>query len=341
MSVEHPQITSKMVRGLVNHLVKRGLTRDQILGQLDIDELSLNNPSFFFPLDTYNHLYLLGEEQTKDPYLGLSFGSDLDPDIGSQFGLLVTACESLADALKYQLRFSGVVRNFDRFELITEGECLIIRWSSNGTTTHHLIEEIFTRRCAFIFSYALVPVSSVFKQVDFAHEIGQRDIQLFEEALGCPVRFGQPYNQITCNKSALQLPLKSPDRDLLLYYEGLAQKRLVDQAQNSIVDKVSRMLINSLPEVPTLDYLSQDLAVSPRTLQRQLQKNGYTLNELCTEVKKKIAVESLKAGHSLLTISLRLGFSEQSAFQRAFKRWQGCTPKEYQQLYLNNANTEE
>lgn len=341
MSLGLPQIISKMVRGLVNHLAKKNVSRALIFSQLSIKESDLNNPDYFFSLDTYNALYQLGGEQTGDAYLGVSFGSDSDPDVGSQFGLLASTCETVADVLRYQLRFSSLVRNFDRFELITEGPSLIVRWSTESPVTTHLVEEIFARRSAFIHDYVIVPPNAIFRQMDFEHSLGNRDLDYFEQVMGCPVRFDQPFNQITCNKAALSYPLKAPDRDLLNFYEGLAQKRLVEISQDGIVEKVSRLLMNSLPEVPTLDYLSQDLSVSPRTLQRQLQKNGYTLKELCNEVKRKVALEYLKAGHSLLTISIKLGFSEQSAFQRAFKRWQGCTPKEYQQLYLHNVNTEQ
>lgn len=341
MSSEQAKVVSKMVRGLVNHLAKKQVSRDAILSQLNISEIDLNNPDYFFPLSIYNQLYQFGEDQTGDAYLGLAFGADSDPDVGSEFGLIASTCETVADVLKYQLRFSSLVRNFDRFELITEGDNLIIRWSTESTVTTHLIEEVFARRSYFINKYILGSGDAIFKQVDFCHSLNNRDLAHFESLLGCPVLFDRPFNQITCNKSSLSYALKTPDRDLRHFYEGLAQKKLVAQTHSSIVEKVSHLLKNALPDVLSLDHLSKDLSVSPRTLQRQLQKNGYTLKELYNEVKRKVALESLRAGHSLMTISFKLGFSEQSAFQRAFKRWQGCTPKEFQQLYLHDINIEE
>lgn len=329
-----------MIRGLVNHLAKKGVSRELVMSHLGISQVDLNNPDYFFSLAIYDELYQFGELHTEDACLGMSFGADSDPDVGSQFGLLASTCETLADVLKYQIRFSELVRNFDHFELVTEGDNLIIRWSSQSPISFHLVEEIFSRRSAFIHNYVIVPVDTTLKQMQFKHGLGNRDHGYIERVMGCPVKFDQPYDQITCDKVALNYPLKAPDRDLLQFYETLAQKKLVEITQNTVVEKVSQLLVNALPEVLTLDYLSQNLSVSPRTLQRQLQKNGYTLKDLCNEVKRKVALEYLKAGHSLLAITIKLGFSEQSAFQRAFKRWQGCTPKEYQQLYLNNVNTE-
>lgn len=341
MSLDSPQIISKMVRGLVNHLAKKGVARKLMLSQLSITEEDLNNPDYFFPLSTYNELYLFGVAQTGDECLGLSFGAHSDPDVGSQFGLLACTCETVTDVLKYQLRYSTLVRNFDLFELIPEGEYLYVRWSSQSPVTFHLVEEIFARRSAFIHNYVIVPTHTIFRRVDFKHGLGGRDQADIERVLECPVRFNQPYDQIICNRAALDYPLKAPDRGLLNFYEELAQKKLLELSNNSIVEKVTGLLIKALPEVPSLERLSQELSLSPRTLQRQLQQNGCSLKELYNETKRKVALEFLRSGHSLMTISTKLGFSEQSAFQRAFKRWQGCTPKEYQMWYLNNSNTEE
>ncbi|WP_250657844.1 helix-turn-helix transcriptional regulator [Alkalimarinus coralli] len=340
MSLDQAKVVSKVVRGLVNHLAKKRLSRDVILRQLNISESDLNNPDYFFPLTVYNSLYRFGEQETGDRYLGLAFGADSDPDVGSEFGLIASTCDTVADVLKYQLRFSVLVRNFDQFELITEGDDLLIRWSSEAEASFHLVEEIFARRSYFIHKYVLSSDQEIFKEVHFSHGLNGRDKEHVESLLGCSAKFDQPFDQIICNKASLSYSLKSPDRDLRHFYERLAQKKLVAQSHASIVDKVSRLLKNALPDVLSLDHLSKDLSVSPRTLQRQLQKNGYTLKELYTEVKRTVALESLRAGHSLMAISIKLGFSEQSAFQRAFKRWQGCTPKEFQQLYQNDSGTD-
>ncbi len=339
MRSNEAKIVSKMVRGLVNHLTKESLSRDDLLQQLNIKDSDLNNPEYFFPLDVYNNLYRVGEDSSEDRYLGLTFGAESERDVGSEFGLMASTCETIADVLRYQVRFSSLVRSFDQFQLITEGDNFIIRWKTDEPVNFHMIEEIFSRRIYFIHKYVLDSESAVFKQVSFKHDLNGRDIKHIESLLGCTVLFNQPFNQLICNKAALSLSLLTPDRDLCHFYEGLAQKKLITQTHVSIVEKVSRILINALPDVLTLDRISDDLSLSSRTLQRQLQKNGYTLKKLYSEVKRKVALDSLKSGHSLMTISLKLGFSEQSAFQRAFKRWQGCTPKEFQQLYLYDSDS--
>ena len=340
MHLDQTKIVSKIVRGLVNHIAQKGYSRDDLLWKLGLIEDDINNPDFFFTASLYNRIYELGEEITGDTSLGFAFGAESTPDVGSDLGLMASTCETVADVLRYQLRYSTLVRNFDHFELATVDDELIISWTSDVPVSTHLVEEVFARRTSFINKYVLHSGNNVFKQVNFSHSLNERDIKGIESVLGCSVLFDQPFNQIICDKSTLSLSLITPDRDLCEFYEGLARKKLVAQTQVGIVEKVSQILINALPNVLSLDHVSDNLSLSPRTLQRQLQKHGYTLKDLYAEVKRNVALDSLRAGQSLMAISLKLGFSEQSAFQRAFKRWQGCTPKEFQQLYLNNSSTE-
>jgi len=336
MRLDQTKIVSKMVRGLVNHIAQKGYSRDDLMWKLGLNEEDLNNPDYFFSVSLYNRIYELGEDITGDTNLGFAFGAESTPDVGSDFGLMASTCETVADVLRYQLRYSSLVRNFDHFELATVGEELIVSWTSDVPVSTHVVEEVFARRTSFINKYVLNSDNNVFKRVYFSHSLNGRDIKSIKSIFGCPVLFDQPFDQIICDKSTLSLSLITPDRDLCEFYEGLARKKLVAQTQVGIVEKVSQILVNALPNVLSLDHVSDNLSLSPRTLQRQLQKHGYTLKDLYTEVKRNVALDSLKAGQSLMAISLKLGFSEQSAFQRAFKRWQGCTPKEFQQLYLNN-----
>lgn len=70
--------------------------------------------------------------------------------------------------------------------------------------------------------------------------------------------------------------------------------------------------------------------MSSRTLNRRLAENGITFRELVKQTQEKIAIELLKnTSNTISEIAFQTGFSEQSAFSRAFKRWTGKSPLEY------------
>jgi len=70
--------------------------------------------------------------------------------------------------------------------------------------------------------------------------------------------------------------------------------------------------------------------MSPRTLQRKLAAEDTTFRKLVETVRQELAVSYLAdARFTLVEISYLIGFSEQSSFSRAFKRWTGSTPQEF------------
>lgn len=83
-------------------------------------------------------------------------------------------------------------------------------------------------------------------------------------------------------------------------------------------------------EAYSIGDVAEKLGVSTRTLQKQLRLEDTTYRKLLEQVKKSIAVKSLENPESKLTdIAFLLGFSEQSAFNHAFKNWTGMSPKNY------------
>ena len=96
------------------------------------------------------------------------------------------------------------------------------------------------------------------------------------------------------------------------------------------------LIAHRLSEAPVeLAWVASQLAISPRTLQRALQDDGRSFSGLVDEVRCELAKNYLTdASLGVVDLAFLLGFSEQSAFQRAFKRWTGMTPGDYRQQRL-------
>jgi AraC-like DNA-binding protein len=74
--------------------------------------------------------------------------------------------------------------------------------------------------------------------------------------------------------------------------------------------------------------MAKRLGLTARSLQRRLQDEGTSFQALRDETRRSLADRYLGQGLSVAEISFLLGFSEPSAFFRAFKRWTGLTPVE-------------
>ena len=81
-----------------------------------------------------------------------------------------------------------------------------------------------------------------------------------------------------------------------------------------------------------LEWVATQLATSPRSLQRRLAASELSFSQLIEQVRRELAETYLRdAAMSLTDIAFLLGYSEQSAFQRAFKRWTGLTPAQFRE----------
>jgi AraC-like DNA-binding protein len=77
-----------------------------------------------------------------------------------------------------------------------------------------------------------------------------------------------------------------------------------------------------------VDVIAKRLGLTARSLQRRLKDEGTTFNAVREDVRRQLSRRFLEDGLSIAEISFLLGFSEPSAFFRAFKRWTGQTPLE-------------
>ena len=81
---------------------------------------------------------------------------------------------------------------------------------------------------------------------------------------------------------------------------------------------------------PTLERTAHALGMSPRTLRRRLADEGTTFSNLLAEVRRDLAQRYLgDRALSIAEVAFILGFSEASAFHRAFRRWTNTTPRQF------------
>jgi AraC-like DNA-binding protein len=105
--------------------------------------------------------------------------------------------------------------------------------------------------------------------------------------------------------------------------------------RNKIVKDVESLIKDGLPTgIPSIQNISELMAMSNRTLTRRLSEANVTYRDLVKKTQEKIAKDMLRDNsHSIGDIAFLTGFSEQSAFNRAFKKWTDLTPSEFRKNY--------
>jgi len=153
--------------------------------------------------------------------------------------------------------------------------------------------------------------------------------QAHEFYFQCPVHFGATRDALFIRNENLQAPNKLADKGISRFFESHLDtevSRLEDDA--SFDQRILGYLRQNLSEgIPLLSDVANHFGMSGRTLQRRLSDLGYSYQTIVDESRRRLAEDLLRnTEYALIEIAYMTGFSEQSAFTRAFKRWLGQTP---------------
>ena len=158
------------------------------------------------------------------------------------------------------------------------------------------------------------------------------DTTPFRELFGGKVQFRQSTTQLLFPKEYLQIPITfhDPESHRILISQVIQQNESLkqpSQQQNNIKQAIMEQLSSGRC---TLENVADSLMMSPRTLQYQLEQAGTSFRALLDATRTELARHYLlDPDMSLVDVAFLLGFSEQSPFTKAFKRWTGEPPGEY------------
>ncbi len=326
-----PKIALDTLRSLVNNLSEKGLPRDQVLAHVGCSEQQLSQSGELIDTSVYESLYNFAERHLNNKSIGFEFGQVIEPDRWGVLGYIAFTAASVKAAMEKQRQYQSLVGNMGTPLQESENNELILKWMPAYHCSHHTVEEIITGWTSMarkLSSRRANPLS-----IYFSHSC-QSNVQQFEDYFDCEVRFNCDYHGIKIDQSFAEIPFNKHDpeiHELLCQHANGLLNRL---AERRPVESVTKFITNHLPiGVPEIEDAAKNLHVSVRTLQRKLSEHDLTFSGLIDSIRKDLSLSYLRNTNTkIVYITQMLGFSEQSAFQRAFKRWTGKTPRQYRNM---------
>jgi AraC-like DNA-binding protein len=263
---------------------------------------------------------------SENPRIALAI-ADATP--AGAFGIVEYVCRSaptLGEALRRWVRYLNLLDDAVEVGLVIESDraCLrVLRESEAPAPASH--ELCF----ALVAKQAKQLAAQPFRitAVELAHRGDPAGYRAWFDA---PVTFGAEHTQLIFPAAVLESPLVSSDPALLQILTRAAeelQKRV--PAPATLSAEVSRVLVEALRgDDATIGVVAKRLGMTERSLQRRLKDEQTSFNAVREDVRKQLASRYLADQLAISEISFLLGFSEPSAFFRAFKRWTGMTPLE-------------
>jgi AraC-like DNA-binding protein len=327
-------IAASGVCTFIEFAVSKGAGRQALIQRSGIAEVDLSGRDNRIPFHRYVALMKAGQELCGIPALALQFGEAVDcSEIAIPCGVATTIDDAVQQANRYG-RLAIEVETLgaaDRFALVRDaGEVWLVDNRTNPNDFPELTESAFARMVCSTRRFA--GQSSMIRAVHVTHAEPPYRSE-YERIFRVPVTFGSDRNALLIDESVIaRHPCPTPSKYVSAVLRDHAEEllRKLDSSQ-TVRGRVENVLMNVLSSGDvTVDAVAGTLGLSRQTLFRKLSAEGVTFQQLLDELRHRLALHYLIAEKSSVqrTASL-LGFSDSTAFSRAFKRWTGLRPREY------------
>jgi len=321
---------ASLLVGVWNILESYGIDPELLFREMGLNPELMKQPGGRYRLDSIDNIWRKSSEVIDDPCFGLRAAEFWHPSNFGALGYAMLASNTLRTALERVDRYHRFLSDERFIELNDTEEGLTYTLISsnekrNIPARNDAILAVTMSICRTNYIEDLAPVS-----VTFTHPKPSCSAR-FYEYFRSPVVFEAPANSLTLPIDAVDKSLPGSNPQLAELNDKVMIEYLAQLNHDRITEKVKAVIIDQLPSGNVTDEnVARALYMSSRKLQRQLQSDGTTFNALLNEIRQDLAQKYLREQDTSMTeIAFLLGFSESSAFSRAFKRWMGVTPTQY------------
>jgi AraC-like DNA-binding protein len=322
-------VNALWVPAMVRTLREAGWSEGRVASTLGLrrDQLELQRR---IPLDKYMSLLELAAEAAGDSNFGLHFGATRAVETVGLLNYIMRNSPNLGAAITNAMRYLRLHVDAAELSLAFAGPEVRVVYRLTDPSirpSRHYNDLIMV--CFLGFVRHGIDDGWSPHEVAFGHGAPQ-DVAPYREMFGAPVSFGQSANSMLFDQHLLSRPLRAADHQLLRFLEEHARAVLAELPAQSddLTGRLRRFVVEALPHDETnLSAAARALGMSTRTLQRRLRARGIVYAGLVDEVRRYLSSKYLAEGNlSLGEIAYLLGYSESSAFNRAYRRWTGRTP---------------
>ncbi|MEM9490414.1 MAG: AraC family transcriptional regulator ligand-binding domain-containing protein [Myxococcota bacterium] len=319
---------------------QRGLdfgTMCQITGE-SIEELQTQG--HYVPMDRVYALYEYLIEQLDNVAVPLEIAQMISIQDLHVMGFAVMTATTGYEAYRRAVRYAQLITDTCIWELIEEDDRAIIRLDrdSDSRLGERAANEAgladflqCSRECTGL-DYEPLRVMLRHKE--------PRDSRPYREFFRCPIEWEAQYNQFEISKDMFQLVPRDANPALAQFFGQHAEMLLQERHQQlevSLVDRVRQEIVDQLPSgQPSLASVAKQMGMSERSLRRYLSAEDTKFSQLLAEVRFERARSLLRTPRTTMSeIAYLLGFSNVSAFSRAFKKWCGSAPGEFRSAQIS------
>jgi AraC-like DNA-binding protein len=260
----------------------------------------------------------------RDPTLPLAVAQRLRIGAFGTLGRLIETSPSVGVAFDRVMRYLALWSDAGRFTSKVQRTCVDVVYRETNRRPDVRLSAVCVLAEVVTVARELVGPDVAVLQASIPIVCPPAARIAFEQIFGACVVADATEASLRFSRDWWEAPMSRHDRFAALFLEGAAAQSLLSGLP---LPEIARAVLQELPAGVSIAGVAGRLALSERTLRRRLAQAGTTFEDVVRSSRIALAVELLRDPHTaLVDVAFQLGYSEQSAFQRAFKGWFDLSP---------------
>lgn len=334
--------SSSWALAIIQALELEGLDGPALFAQLGLDYAMLADPDARIAQDQMTRLWALAVQSSNNPAIGLSMARVIRPAHFNVVSFALLSSTNLREGLARLVRYQRIIGEASDMSLKQSPDSYTLELHIHGDSvpaprqSHDAALAYLLAFFRWMTGSHIVPL-----QAGFAYE-QPADTGPYEQLFQCPLTFGADSYSMQFARSVMDAKLTSGNASLAQMHDQFAGDYLARFEQTRVTHQARQVLCRLLPQgEPKRQAVASALGMSTRTLQRRLQEEHTSFQQLLDETRRELAMQFLRQRRlTLLEVAYLLGFADPSNFFRAFKRWFGMPPGQYRETHLDRETSE-
>jgi len=330
--MQKPESTLATVWLIVLRLAEtQGLNPEIFMREIGLSRVVLSDVRARLPSRLTDTAFAYLAERIADPAFALRAARCWHPSNLGTMGYAWLSSRTLHTGLKRIERFSRILGSRFSYQCLQEdaGLRLIFDHGRGEAEIGHVLSD-FSMAILFDMCRTNAGRQLAAKAVELRRQPPQ-DPSPWADFYACDIAFGGVHDSILLDGEIANAPLPTANIPLANTFDAILTEQLAAFFDDDIVSRCKACLLHQLTSgEPAAHAVARELGMSQRSLQRRLGELHLTYQGVLDETRHELARRYLDdAAKSVTEITFLLGFSEQSAFTRAFRRWSGMSPSGY------------
>ncbi len=323
-----------IIRDIIYGAAARGADVGSLCDKAGISIAALNDSEKQLDFVSAYQVWEYAVKMTGDKLLGLHLGESTNPTILGLIGHLMQSSPTLKDAFENVSKYGVVATDMFRYRISMQSNRYVLQFEpatlwlkQSPDSARHAVEQAMAGTLNVF--YLLSGNRTYPAQTNFSFK-RPAPLEEYERVFNSSLCYNTESNQLIFEKNQLEKNVLSYDKSLYKVFNAmLKEKRASRKELDKFSERLKKIILTEFNgQVPPIEVLASHMQLTARSLQRKLELEKTTFRAVSTTIKKELAKQFLnnpevKVGY----VASVLGYSEASAFRRAFKSWTNTSPR--------------